>query len=371
MPNAFVIIYLPVFNVESVLSQTLDSLVNQTYNNYEIHVSYDKSTDRTLDIIKGNRSNKIKIFERDATPSLFGNMNQCIKYAQCSEQAKYITLYNADDIYDECIIEKQVKFLERNINSPAVFTEGYFIDEYNNFIGVSKNKRKTELFTFQDLYFGGINSTVTCLSPTFMVRRSILTNDKTLLQRPELFGQAADFGFYLHIAKQYGPVGVLKDNLIKYRVWAGGSSAKLYSSLPNALKVIDYYATDPLIINSSSFLAKCNTQRLKVNLIISIVILNIRQERDVDTSPELSDLSSYRLIDFLTFMTSLSGAYLIYKIIIIRSLLIVCKNRRLRSKFLATLLLERAIVWSRRARNIGSFIQFCKKPLKNSQDYRM
>ena len=56
-------------------------------------------------------------------------MNHCITLAQQKEEAKYITLFNGDDIYSEKMIEEQVSFMEANMNTRAVLTEGVFINQ--------------------------------------------------------------------------------------------------------------------------------------------------------------------------------------------------------------------------------------------------
>lgn len=59
---AIISVIIPAYNAEKTIRQTIDSVLNQTFQNFEIIVINDGSTDLTLDIISGINDPRIKIF---------------------------------------------------------------------------------------------------------------------------------------------------------------------------------------------------------------------------------------------------------------------------------------------------------------------
>jgi hypothetical protein len=292
-------------------------------------------------------------------------MNYCITLAQQKEEAKYITLFNGDDIYSENMIEEQVSFMETNINSPAVFTEGIFIDENDKIIGFSKNSLSvnsgSEIFSFKDLFFGGLRSNVTCLSPSFMVRQIILNEDHTLKQRPDLHGQAADFGFFLTIAKQHGPVGIIRKPLLKYRIWSGNSSAKIYDSLPDSMKLINYFMNDQMLSDEISWVDRAYIGKLKLALNNAIMLncINKTENNNFNVSN-----TSYSFATYLISMISLAGLFNLYKLFIIRLFMTFKLNTSYKKYMLLLVAPNRIIRIVRILRNFRLY-----KQLKNSKKF--
>jgi len=353
-----VLVCLPIYNSEITIRETLDSILSQTYSNILIYISYDSSDDKTLEIVSACKDTRVIISKREANPGLFENMNHCIRHAQKQHTAKYVTLFNGDDVYSQSIIQEQVNFLERNVASPAVFTEGYFIDEFNKFIGVSRNSylinAGSELFSYEHLFFGALRSSVTCLSPSFMVRQKILANNSKLIQNPELFGQAADFGLFLTIAKEFGDVGIIRKPLLKYRIWSGNSSAKIYNSLPNNFKLINFFLCDPRLASQTKWIDRAYIGKL--NLMLNNAIMqNLTVRLQVNQLSRYAQ--GYTFSSYLISLFSLSGIYNIYKytlfILILKLQLSPLSARRLYLMMTP----DKLIIISRILRNFWPYIK--------------
>ena len=107
MPKISVII--PTYNAEKYINESIDSILSQTYKNFEILIIDDNSKDSTLEIIKKYQDKRIKIIQGDCK-GLAAALNKGIREAT----GEYIARMDADDISLPERFEKQIKFLEKN-----------------------------------------------------------------------------------------------------------------------------------------------------------------------------------------------------------------------------------------------------------------
>ncbi len=125
-------IYMAVYNSEKYLAKTLDSILNQTFKNYEIVVSDDGSEDGTIDILKSYKKNdgRIKIIELSHV-GVVKARNEAIR--NCSPNSKYLMNHDSDDISLPTKLERLVGYLETRPEIAVVgcFAE-YFDDEGNS-----------------------------------------------------------------------------------------------------------------------------------------------------------------------------------------------------------------------------------------------
>lgn len=103
-------ICIPTYNGALYIRESLESVIKQSYNNLEIIISDDGSTDDTLNIVKNFTDKRIRIITNNDNHGMLGNSLNCIKNAQ----GKYIKLLFQDDlIYKDCIL-KEVLVFENN-----------------------------------------------------------------------------------------------------------------------------------------------------------------------------------------------------------------------------------------------------------------
>lgn len=124
-PKVSVII--PLYNVESYLEKCVDSILNQTYTNFEIIMCDDCSTDDTLKKAKelAKKDSRIKVLENSRNLRAAATRNKCIENAT----GKYILIQDADDYSEKTRIEKEVKALEENLEYSFVATAYYRVNE--------------------------------------------------------------------------------------------------------------------------------------------------------------------------------------------------------------------------------------------------
>ncbi|WP_223560016.1 glycosyltransferase [Chryseobacterium lathyri] len=129
--NILVSIAIPLFNAEKFLSFTLDSILNQTYKNFELIITDDGSTDRSIEIVNLYNDPRIKLYIDGMNKGISFRLNQQIDLAK----GKYFIRMDADDIMFEDRIEKQIKFLENNPDVDVVGSSAVIIGDDNEIIG--------------------------------------------------------------------------------------------------------------------------------------------------------------------------------------------------------------------------------------------
>lgn len=126
--NSKVSIIMGIYNCQETLSQSIDSILNQTYKDWELIMCDDCSSDNTYNIAKRYAErypDKIKLIRNDKNITLAPTLNKCLKLAN----GEYIARQDGDDISVEDRIEKQVKFLKDNEEYDLVGTKMISFDE--------------------------------------------------------------------------------------------------------------------------------------------------------------------------------------------------------------------------------------------------
>jgi len=102
-------VILPVYNGEKTVERAINSILHQTYSNFEFIIINDGSTDRTLDILSSLRDNRIRFLHQE-NRGLVVSLNRGVQEAV----GKYIARMDADDVALPERFERQVDFMERN-----------------------------------------------------------------------------------------------------------------------------------------------------------------------------------------------------------------------------------------------------------------
>ncbi|TDE06786.1 glycosyltransferase family 2 protein [Flavobacterium hiemivividum] len=134
METSLVSIIIPCFNSEKFISETIQSVQNQTYNNWEIIAVDDCSSDATVAIILEmiEKDSRIQLFQLEKNSGTGVARNKGLSIAK----GRYISFLDADDLWKPEKLQKQINFLtEKNV--PFTFSFYDCIDE----AGKPLNKR--------------------------------------------------------------------------------------------------------------------------------------------------------------------------------------------------------------------------------------
>ena len=130
--NPLVSIIIPTYNRVSVIKETLDSIANQTYKNWECIIVDDGSTDATFSILQSyeNKDKRFKCLKRPEKKKK--GANACRNYGFEKSKGEYIQWFDSDDIMHSNKIEKKVNILLNNDVDFVVCSGIEFINTIDN-----------------------------------------------------------------------------------------------------------------------------------------------------------------------------------------------------------------------------------------------
>lgn len=135
-----------IYNCASTLGEAIESIINQTVDDWELIMCDDGSTDETLQVALAyaTKYENISVYKNDKNMGLNYTLNHCLKYAQ----GKYIARMDGDDLSVEDRFEKELKFLESHPEYAIVSTPMIYFDENGVFsIGTKCGEPATKTFS--------------------------------------------------------------------------------------------------------------------------------------------------------------------------------------------------------------------------------
>ena len=206
-------IIIPVHNSSKYLNECLDSVINQTYQNLEIIIIDDKSTDNTLEIINTYKDKRIKLLKLSRNKGVSYTRNKGIK----ASTGTYITFLDSDDYWVLDKIEKQVKFIEKNNYS--------FI--YSSYSYLKNNKKHKAIVPTSITYKEALKNT-TIFTSTVMFNMNYL-NKKDIYMPNYKRGQ--DTATWWKVLKKGITAYGIQESLSIYRITKNSLSANKLEAL--------------------------------------------------------------------------------------------------------------------------------------------
>tara|TARA_Y200000002_G_scaffold335052_1_gene302397 strand:- start:856 stop:1659 length:804 start_codon:yes stop_codon:yes gene_type:complete len=197
-------------NGEKYLNESLNSVFNQTYKNFEVIFFNNYSNDNSEKILKKFSDKRIKYFKSKKLYNLYNARNLAINKAK----GKYITFIDVDDIWNKNKLEKQIDFLNKNKQFKIV---------YSNYSSLKKNKKN--LIYKKNLPSGNITQQLLseyCIGIlTIMMCRDIFTKNR-FNNKYNIIG---DFDLFVKLSKLY-KIGSIQKPLALYRIHEENLSKK-------------------------------------------------------------------------------------------------------------------------------------------------
>jgi glycosyltransferase involved in cell wall biosynthesis len=204
MSSPFVSVLLPCKNGASTILLAVNSILKQSYSNFELLLIDDGSTDRTIEIVKNINDERIKIISDGNSLGLAKRLNQGVALAK----GVYIARMDADDVSFPSRLEEQISFLESNQNVHLVGCKSLaFNSDYEVFGFLPFQKDHPSLCN-------KIWSSIPLPHPTWLGRREWFTNNKYKV--PDTY-RAEDQELLLR-AYQNSNYACLENVLFAYRV---------------------------------------------------------------------------------------------------------------------------------------------------------
>lgn len=213
MNSPLVSVIIPCYNASKYVEQAVRSVMEQTYQNLEILVANDCSTDNTLEILEklALEDSRITVVKNDSNLKIVKTLNKLIGLAT----GKYIARMDADDISLPERIEKQVEFLECNSEYAMCGTNAFHINEEGIEVGSSRLPLSYEDNKFFLAYYS------TFYHPTIMLKADIYKQNLYL----ENFLYAEDYELWCRLFFDKNVKAAnLEQRLFNYRVFQSQTS---------------------------------------------------------------------------------------------------------------------------------------------------
>lgn len=234
-------VIMPVYNGEVHLKAAIDSILDQTYAEFEFIIINDGSTDSSEEIILSYKDERIKYIINEKNLGIVKTLNKGIDLAS----NKYIVRMDADDISLLHRFEKQIGFMEANPDIAACGSN--IIRFYND--DIKQTSPSTVILQNDKLKISSLFYTA-FWHPTMILRSRIL-KDFNLRYRSD-FKYAQDKALWIDISN-HGALANIEEPLIYYRVHGNQVSTKFFSEQYAISMAITREALSNLGIDMSSF----------------------------------------------------------------------------------------------------------------------
>ena len=134
--NPLITVYITNYNYGKFIKKAINSVLNQTFSNFELLIIDDGSTDNSREIIENYKNNPIIKIVYQQNKGLIVTNNIALRAAQ----GKYLIRLDADDYFDENALLIMVNKLESNPSLGLVYPDYYIVDEYNEILNLVKRE---------------------------------------------------------------------------------------------------------------------------------------------------------------------------------------------------------------------------------------
>lgn len=220
--NELISVILPVYNGAKYLNEAIESILNQTYTNFEFIIINDGSKDNSLEIIKKyeRQDNRIVVISRE-NRGLISTLNEGIE----SSKGKYIARMDQDDISLAERFEIQQKYMIEN-NVDICGGNYMIIDQSAQFItnsDVSINYGEILLTMASNVPFA---------HPSVMIKKDFLV-ENNLKYGMNGYRNAEDLDLWINMYFKGSKLGNVKDKIIKYRIVSTSMSRTNHKKIKN------------------------------------------------------------------------------------------------------------------------------------------
>lgn len=205
--NPMISVVMSVYNAEKYLDEAIESILNQTYKDFEFIIINDGATDKSLEIIEKykNQDDRIVLISRE-NRGLIASLNEGIEKAR----GKYIARMDADDISLPKRFEEQVEFMESE-NIDICGGNYLSINSDGSLFSLNLTPQSHELCTLS------LVSKVPFAHPTVMIRKEFL--EKYSLEYGQSnFQKAEDLDLWLRMHEKGAKFGNISELILKYRI---------------------------------------------------------------------------------------------------------------------------------------------------------
>ncbi|EGQ9809187.1 glycosyltransferase family 2 protein [Vibrio parahaemolyticus] len=202
-------IIMPTYNSEQTVVESIQSVLSQTYKNWELIIVDDRSTDNTWQVIQtyADKYDNIRVFQNKENLGAGASRNFAIKKAR----GRFIAFLDSDDLWTEDKLAEQIPFMLEN-NYPLTYTH------YSRFNSEEELSVVTapEYTTYKKLMYSNVIGCLTAVYDTQALGKRYMP----------LIRKRQDMGLWLDILKDTPKAYCLPKPLAKYRMDSGMTANK-------------------------------------------------------------------------------------------------------------------------------------------------
>ena len=204
------------YNHAAYVAAAIESVLNQTFSDYELLIVDDGSTDNSREIIRTFDDSRIKLFLYEKNRGPVTAIHDAIN----SARGKYIAVHHSDDLWSPDKLEKQVEFLDANKKFAACFTWAGFVDEKGNAQKLDDREFYSKIFDQPNrsraewLNYFFYNANCLC-HPSAVIRREVVT--ELHLYEAHGFWQLPDYLAWIRLCF-HEEIFILPERLTQFRL---------------------------------------------------------------------------------------------------------------------------------------------------------
>jgi glycosyltransferase involved in cell wall biosynthesis len=220
---------------ENFVVEAIKSVLDQSFQDFEIIITDDGSSDNSVQKIKTIKDKRINLFEFKENQGACAAMNNCIMNAS----GEYIAVINSDDVWLPDKLEKQMQIFMQDPSIHAVFSDAYFLKEDLSefstnkqpyFFSIFKQSNRSQGEWLRKFFFEK-----NCLChPSILIKKSCYD---VLGLYDNRYRQLPDFDMWIRFCKKYS-LHVLPDKLVKFRVLSSNKNTSS-PTISNQLREIN------------------------------------------------------------------------------------------------------------------------------------
>lgn len=235
-------IIMPCYNAERYVAQSIESVLAQTYQNWELLITDDGSTDKSVEIISKYSKNddRINVMVSDEHQGIARTRNMSISRAK----GRFVAFLDSDDIWYPEKLEKQVEYM---LEHDVAFT--YSSYEVIDAQGNSKNKVVNDAGVMS--YKKYLRNTIICCGTV------VIDREKTGHFATPIIKTSEDMSLWLSIMKKGIDAYPVPGPLHKYRITPGSASSNKFKAACDVWRV--YRKIEKLSLPASVFNFVCYT----------------------------------------------------------------------------------------------------------------
>ncbi|ODR95892.1 hypothetical protein AUC70_03275 [Methyloceanibacter stevinii] len=270
------------FNHGAYIQESIDSVLNQTFSDFELIIWDDASQDESWKLICNYRDPRIRAFRNNERRRGIYGLNRAISEIALGE---FIAIHHSDDVWEPQKLEKQVAFLREHKRVGAVFTTALAIGEDgmpfsgdHAYLTIFEQPNRTRFEWLRFFFLSG-----NCLCHPSVLIRKVCYGDCGPYRYG--FAQLGDFDMWVRLCLKY-EIHILSEKLVKFRIRDAAANAsasrpdtrircnyEYYRILWNYLDIKEYRDFIQIFPESSAY---CDDQNFDLPYALAMVCLQLQ-----------------------------------------------------------------------------------------------